>query len=162
MRGSNKVEKYSGNKENSVSADQVINDIYKKRRSISIEEFIEFAGGSADKIAETYPERVLFQYGNKILILGIDREKKAVSTIIKAVGGDKKENETTFLYRTAKRLMQETANAERTPLQYKARTYNETMMEWAKTSGNDVFAWEEQRAVADALICKSTIKPQTQ
>jgi len=147
-------------REKLVSPDTVINDIYAGRRNISVEEFIEYAGGEPEEIAVTWPERTLLQYGSKVLILGIDRQKKTAQTLVKTVGEEKQKNETTLLYRAAQKVMQEIANAEGMSFKYTLRTSNEKLAQWAQSSGNDIFGWQEQKDVANAFVCKTTIEPQ--
>ncbi len=84
--------------------------------------------------------------GNKILRVHFGESE--ISTLVLNTGNTAMPGETTAVYLRAKELMQKRANEQGRPLTYTFTTIVPTMMEWAKTKGQQVFGWEQQNVNA--------------
>ena len=90
-------------------------------------------------------------YGRKVMRIEIRSGTeisggKLVTTFIENIKPEteKKEDETTLLYLTAKKIIQQTANANGEVLCYLFDTENGRMKNWAETVGQDIFEWDSR------------------
>ncbi|MEW6408348.1 MAG: hypothetical protein AB1465_06710 [Patescibacteria group bacterium] len=123
----------------------VINEILSRRRTITLEKARNLGYDYADYDQE-YPDvhRVLLEYGSKICIVTIDYGGEEFSTYIKTITDQKKDRETTFLYKAARKIMQDVVNEKGQKFRYEFFAKNEKMRNWAKTTGQDIFHWEDE------------------
>ena len=90
---------------------------------------------------------IVFQYGSKTLNLGYEPEGDIINVATLIYTDDsleKKDDETTFLYNTAKQFMQKLAHETQKIIVYCLTTENAKMILWAKTKGRNLFQWTKE------------------
>jgi hypothetical protein len=131
------------------SDEEIIAEILQTKRKISIKEANEIIGkrGFSDMF-DPREEGIglsiyLLEHGQKQLIISFYPQSQEVYTYVKNdYARKKKPKETTLLYTAAQKLMQETSNENNEVFTYKLMTVFENMKQWATTTGNEIFHWE--------------------
>lgn len=87
-----------------------------------------------------------FQYGGKVMELSVSEKEKEFRTYVLREKDKRLPHETTLLYKAAKSLMEQIAKESHQNFTYEFHTKIPEMAAWAKTSGNEVFEWDEHDA----------------
>lgn len=78
--------------------------------------------------------------GNKTLILIFEDDNASTTLFTNEL--PRMPGATSKIYLSAKKLMQDQANQLKTPIQYRFRTFNDQMKQWARSEGNKIFNWK--------------------
>ncbi|HLD31418.1 MAG TPA: hypothetical protein VJB37_00805 [Patescibacteria group bacterium] len=155
--------------------EQIIADILKRQRKVSITEALKIAGfelnvdHSAPKEVTEEEYAVVLEYGGKLLEVFVSRPNGKIDTFVSNIDEPEalphQPNETTFLYTAAQKVMKELANADQKKYVYIFRTDYPQMLAWAETKGQDIFHWQEHRAEemkgGTEHFLQTTIEPET-
>tara|TARA_Y100000310_G_scaffold214719_1_gene215676 strand:- start:439 stop:966 length:528 start_codon:yes stop_codon:yes gene_type:complete len=101
---------------------------------------------------ERYPNATIYilEYGRKRLRITFKKDNDVVIHIENRSGNtNRMANETTIIYMAAEKLMQEHASSTGHTLSYTLITKNINIAEWAKTSGMEIFQWDDQGEYSD-------------
>ncbi|HBU06859.1 MAG TPA: hypothetical protein DEB09_02140 [Candidatus Magasanikbacteria bacterium] len=83
------------------------------------------------------------KYGSKILKVSLHFKHHYIETYVENCPDTKSEpDQTTHLYRVAKRIMQELVNQYGLEMHYVLQTSFTTMQNWASTKGAEIFGWD--------------------
>ncbi|PIR03995.1 MAG: hypothetical protein COV59_02315 [Candidatus Magasanikbacteria bacterium CG11_big_fil_rev_8_21_14_0_20_39_34] len=110
-------------------------------------------------------KNVLLTYGNKLLLFSILELEQMieVSTMISSNSSmEKKDNDTTEIYRALAKYLQNLANVSQKPVEYILQTSHEKLILWAKGKGMQIFHWDsiyEPKEQDDELIAKKRFTP---
>lgn len=97
----------------------------------------------------TYAFRM--QYGSKLIEVGTNDDRRTTETYVQTIGEqeDHIAEETTYLYRQAKRIMDATAQKHSAEYAHSFITESPLLLGWAKSKGGEVFDWAVE-PVADS------------
>lgn len=108
---------------------------------------------------------VFISYGSKKMKIEIRKKTevsggKLVTTFIENIKpkDDRKEDETTFLYLTAKKIIQKAANDSGQSLCYLFDTENSNLTQWAGTAGEEIFEWDSKDTMATQTLQHTFVK----
>jgi len=109
------------------------------------EEIVENILASREEDITKWPsgrqtEWAKLKYGSKMLEVVIS--DGGISTKVTNVGAERRDGETTLLYRAAKQLMEAAVTKLGVSLEYSFHTVNKNMAEWADTKGAWIFNWD--------------------
>ncbi|MFH0818840.1 MAG: hypothetical protein V1898_02495 [Patescibacteria group bacterium] len=89
-------------------------------------------------------EVYLIEVGSKILMLMIDEYDRAETFVGNIENRTGFRGQTTDAYQKAKAIIQQVANQRGKTIEYEFRTYNLQMVDWANTSGSEIFRWKNK------------------
>lgn len=112
---------------------QVIKEIIAKKKAI------EGSGFFADWLMYE------LEYGNKRLELQYNPKNYEASTYVENTGKDQMSDQTTILYESVKKILENLVENEKHNINYAIRTNNENMANWAKTKGREIFEWDAEQ-----------------
>jgi hypothetical protein len=118
------------------SKEEIVEEIYKNKEPVPGYEKSENYSG------------FILKYGSKNLKLMFEKKSLRVSAYIENTAEDQKlENETTLLYKAAKKTIQGWAEKVESTVTYQFTTQNENLKKWAldPEKGAKVFSWDSVR-----------------
>ncbi len=104
---------------------------------------------------ENYPRifRAHLAYGSKQLDCYVLKDTKVAGAMIESQQQkEKKEGETSLLYRALYQVLRGVANRLGEALTYTFVTENEKLIAWANTQGNEIFHWKETTVDHESLL----------
>jgi hypothetical protein len=108
-----------------------------------------------DLIYDTEDNVFVIEFGNKVLNLQLDDSREFIlarSGLYRFDNREKKEKDTTYVYKVAREIMRRVALHRHKPVLYSFFTSNEGITKWAmdKTRGASVFDWHSSAYVTKA------------
>lgn len=105
----------------------------------------------------------IFEYGSKELILYLENSDASHTFVDTIKPSERKEYETTILYRALRKFLDNVASKQQKDINYKLLTESKQVVSWANSTGNDIFHWKKidiipQEEYLDLHIFETTIE----